>query len=103
MLLSEFLAGYGDIDRDAGDELAQVAALAHTLDRKGTVTVKFQVEKKGGRVMVTVGTDTKPPKPDPEAGLWHVGPDGLTKEDPYQTRFDPETGEVIEAPHARKD
>lgn len=102
MLLSEFLAGYGDVDREGGEELAQVAALAHALDRKGSVTVKFVVEKKGGRVMVVVGTEAKPPRPDAEAGLWHVGPDGLTKDDPYQGRFDPTTGEIHTAPHSQE-
>lgn len=103
MLLSEFLADYGDVDREAGQELANVASLAQALDRKGALALKIVVEKKGGRVMVTVGTEAKPPKPDAEAGLWHVGPDGLTKDDPYQTRIDHRTGEIVTPDHARED
>lgn len=103
MLLSEFLTQYPDVDREAGIELANVATLAVELDRKGSVTLKFVVEKKGGRVIVAVGTEAKPPKPDAEVGLWHVGHDGLSKDDPYQTRIDPATGELITPTHPRQD
>jgi len=102
-LLSEFLARYPDVDREAGIELANIAALAQNLDRKGSLTVKVSVEKKGGRVMVTVGHQAKQPHPDAEAGLWHVGPDGLTKDDPYQGRLDPTTGDIHTPTHARED
>jgi hypothetical protein len=103
LLLSELLADYGDIDREGAEELAKVAALTQALDRKGSVALKFSVEKKGGRVLVTVGTESKPPKPDAEVHLWHVGPDGLSKDDPYQTRIDPDTGEIHTPTHARED
>lgn len=103
MLLSEFLTKYPDVDREAGQELADLAALVQSMDRVGTMTLKFKVEKTGGRVMVHVGDEVKRPKPDPEAGLWHVGPDGLTKDEPYQVRIDPETGELITPDRPRKD
>jgi hypothetical protein len=88
MKLSEFLQAYPDVDIEAGIELANVAALAQNLDRKGSLVLKVNVEKKGGRVLATVGSEAKHPRPDAEAGLWHVGPDGLTKDDPYQGRMD---------------
>lgn len=102
MLLSEFLADYGDVDREAGEELANVAALTAALDRKGSLTLKVSFEKKGARVMAVVGTDAKPPRPDAEAGLWFVGQDGLCKDDPGQVRLNLRTGELI-TPDAPKD
>lgn len=101
--LSELLAEYGDVDHEGFAELANVASLTQALDRKGRVTLQFVVEKKGGRVMVTVASEAKPPKSDAEAGLWHLGPEGLTKDDPYQGRMNPVTGEVEPGRHEKKD
>lgn len=96
MRLSEFLAEFPDVDATAGADLAAIAGRAFALDRKGSLTVQLKVEKKGGRVMVTVGHEAKPPKDDPEAGLYFVADQGLSKDDPWQARieFDPATGEV---------
>lgn len=102
-LLSKILATYPEVDAAAGEALDQVADAAQTLGRKGTVTLKFVAEKQGARVLVDVGHDLKLPKPDTEIHLWHVGPEGLTQHDQFQTRIDPDTGEVITPDHARKD
>lgn len=103
MKLSEFLTSYPEVDREAGQELADIAALVQTLDRKGSMKLDIAVEKTGGRVMVHVGTSTKAPKADPEAGLWFLGPDGLSKDDAYQGRMDPVAGEIHTAPYTRED
>lgn len=103
MKLSEILADYAEVDHEAGAELASVADLARTTGRKGSITVKFTAEQQGTRIVLAVGHEARPPKTDAEIRLWHLGPDGLTKDDPYQTRFDPESGELIPAPHPRKD
>lgn len=98
MRISEFLADFPDLDRDIGDDLAEVSQRAIELDRKGRVAIEIQVEKKGQRVMVQVNHTTKPPKPDPEAGLYFATDKGLSKDDPWQTSIndiDPETGELI--------
>lgn len=93
--LSEFLIHYARFDRAAGRDLAELAEAVRKIDRKGTLTVKFAVEKTGDRVLVHVATDVKPPKPDAEAGLFYTGPRGLSKDDPQQVRIDWETGAVI--------
>lgn len=98
MHLSEFLAEFPELDAEAGATLTDLAERVMHLDRKGSITVKVGLEKKGGRVMTQIQVDDRPPKDDPEAGLFFVHPDkGLTKEDPWQTRIDqidPETGEI---------
>ncbi len=98
MHLSEFLAEFGDLDAEAGATLTDLAERVMHLDRKGSLTVKVSLEKKGGRVMTQIHVNDSPPKDDPEAGLFFVHPDkGLTKDDPWQTRLDqidPETGDV---------
>jgi hypothetical protein len=93
--LSEFLINYPFFDRAAGAELADLAAAVQAIDRKGSLTMTFKVEKTGTRVLVHVSTDVKPPKPDAEAGLFHVGAKGLSKDDPTQVRIDFATGELI--------
>lgn len=99
MLISQFLADFPDLDRDIGTDLADISRRAMELDRKGKVTVEIAVERKGGRVMVQVNHTSKPPKPDPEAGLYYLDPNkaALTKDDPWQTSIDdidPATGEI---------
>lgn len=97
MLISEFLADFPHLDRDIGADLAEVSTQARELDRKGRVSIDISVEKKGERVMVQVNHSTKPPKADPEAGLYFVHKGALTKDDPWQTSIDdidPETGEI---------
>lgn len=98
MKLSEFVAEFPLLDAAAGADLADIAAQVQHMDRKGSLTLKVSVEKKGGRVMTQLAVDNKPPKDDPEAGLFFVHPDkGLTKDDPWQTRLDqvdPVTGEI---------
>jgi hypothetical protein len=97
MLISEFLADFPDLDRDIGQDLAQIARGAVDLDRKARLSIDIGVEKKGARVMVQVNHTTKPPKPDPEAGLYFATERGLSKDDPWQTSIhdiDPETGEL---------
>lgn len=97
--LSEFIADHPDLDIDGGLTLAEIAERVVHLDRRGEITVKIGMEKKGGRVMTTIRVDDKPPKDDPEAGLYFVHPEkGLSKDDPYQTRLDqidPDTGEIL--------
>lgn len=98
MKLSEFLADHPDLDQDAGKALAEISAGVIALDRKASLTLKVDVEKKGGRVLTAVNFGVKPAKPDPEAGIYFVHPErGLTKTDPWQTSLDdldPETGEL---------
>lgn len=98
MLLSEFLADFPDLDVEAGRSLADLSAAVLSLDRKGSLTVTVGLEKKNQRVMTQVNHSAKPPKLDPEAGLYFVHPEkGLTKEDPWQTSLDdldPATGEL---------
>lgn len=102
-LLSEILAAHPTVDQEAGAELDQIAEAALVLNRKGYVALKFVVEKQGARIVLTVGHESKPPKPDAEMHLWHVGPNGLTQDEPYQVRMDPATGELITPDHPRKD
>lgn len=98
MLLSEFIADHPDIDAEAGRALADIANGVVTLDRKGALTLTVGMEKKGQRVLTAVTYGEKPPKPDPEAGIYFVHPEqGLCKHDPWQTSLDdldPETGEI---------
>lgn len=110
--LSQILASYPEVDIAGGEALDQVADAAQTLGRKGTVTLKFTVEKQGARVVLDIGHEKREPKPHTELHLWHVGPDGLTQDDPYQTRLntaapghhaDPGAGDIIEPRHARED
>ena len=95
--LSQFIAGFADLDAEAGHTLTELAERVMHLDRKGEITVKIGLERKGGRVMTQIRVDDKPPKDDPEAGLFYVHPEkGLTKDDPYQGRLvDTDTGELI--------
>lgn len=94
MLLSEFIAQYPDEDREIGQELAKVAALAHTYDRTGKVDVQLKVARLNTRVQVSLGSKTTEPRPDPELGLFFIGADGeLTKNDPHEM-FDRATGEI---------
>lgn len=74
-------------------------------DRKGSMTIKVEVDKVGrdnGRVIVKVANEVKPPKSDPDAGLFYPSARGLSKDDPQQVRVDWETGELItpEGPEA---
>lgn len=107
MLISEFLADFPHLDRDIGAELADVAQQVRDKDRKGGLTITVSIEKKGERVMVQVNGQAKPPKDDPEAGLYFVSPrGGLTKDDPWQTSIDdidPDTGEIRSADDDNKE
>jgi hypothetical protein len=103
--LSEFLINYPDFDRAAGAELAELAATVAAMDRKGSMALKLEVAKVGqnnARLIVKVATEVKPPKSDPDAGLFFPGARGLSKDDPQQVRVDWETGELI-TPDAPKD
>ena len=103
--LSEFLVNYPDLDRAAGRELAELAETVAAMDRKGSMVLKLDVAKVGqnnGRVIVKVGTEVKPPKSDPDAGLFFPGARGLSKDDPQQVRVDWATGELI-TPEAPKE
>lgn len=94
MLLSEFIAEYPDEDREIGHELEKVAALAHQYDRTGKIVVELRVARLNTRVQVSLGSKTTEPRPDPELGLFFIGPDGeLTKNDPHEM-FDRATGEI---------
>lgn len=102
MLLSEWVAAHarGQLDREVGDAINEVAQAVILLDKSGSVTLDLKLEKTGGRLLVAGKVKTKTPEADPEAGLYFLGSDGLSKDDPYQMKFedvrdfDPETGEL---------
>lgn len=96
--LSEFLINYPEFDRRVGRELAELAADVQATDRKGSMVLKFDVAKLGqtdGRVIVKTASEVRPPKSDPDAGLFFTTDRGLTKDDPTQVRIDWTTGELI--------
>lgn len=96
--LSEFLINYPEFDRRVGRELTELAADVTATDRKGSMVLKFDVAKLGqtdGRVIVKVASEVKPPKSDPDAGLFFAGDKGLSKDDPTQVRVDWTTGQLI--------
>lgn len=88
--LSEFLAAHcgGTLDREAGAALAALAQDVAYHEKPGTLTVTIRVERKGSRVLVAGHHSAKPPKGDPEAALYFVAPDGLTRDDPHQMTLD---------------
>lgn len=87
MKLSELLADYPDLDQEVGEDIARIAVMAKDYGRPGSVVVTLKVAKAKSRVAVAVSHKTKEPQPDAEAGLWHVGPNGLSKEDQFQGRL----------------
>jgi hypothetical protein len=88
MRLSEFLQAHPEFDADAGIELGKLAEQVMHLDRTASLTVAIGMEKKGGRLMTQIKHSAKPPKPDPEAGLFFVKDGELTKDDPWQMSID---------------
>jgi len=111
MLLSELLItqARGEIDREAGHAITQVATAVSDLEKAGSVTLELKFSMQAGRVMVVGVVKPKAPVAPSKAALYFVGKDGLTKDDPRQFTFDgmktlepdgaprsvdPETGEV---------
>lgn len=91
MLLSELLALHarGDVDREAGELVAEVAQAVALLQKKGSVTLTLSMEMAGGRILVAAEVTSKQPKPAPEAEMYFNGPAGLTKQDPLFNPGDP--------------
>ena len=90
MLLSEWVAAHarGQLDREVGDAINDVAQAVMLLDKQGSVTLELRLEKTGGRLLVAGKVKAKAPEADPEAGLYFLGESGLSKDDPYQMKFD---------------
>ena len=102
MLLSEWIKTHarGQLDIEVGEAINDVAQAVMLLDKGGTVTLDLKLEKTGGRLLVAGRVKAKAPEADPEAGLYFLGETGLSKDDPYQMKFDdvrefdPETGRL---------
>lgn len=92
----------GDLDNQMTEALNEVAGAVALLDKDGTVTLKLKVGKTGGRLIVAGKVETKAPEADPEAGLYFLGDDGLTKDDPFQMKWDLKSG-VGDAPVRKVD
>lgn len=79
--------------------MAEVAAAARALGKKGTVTLKLTIEAKGsGRtVLVTAEVTSAVPQPAPEPSVFFVDDEGrLSRSDPFQLRLaDRDTGEIV--------
>lgn len=102
MTFHDWLAQHarGDLDREMGEHLNNVAEAVALLDKAGSVTLTLKVTKTGGRLLVAAKVASKAPEADPEAGLYFLGADGLTKDDPFQEKFDLRPG-VTDAPVRR--
>lgn len=98
---------HGDATQEWADELAALAQAVQLTGKKGTLTIKLEVEPKGSTVVVTDHVDAKTPKFDREAAIYFVGEDGGLRRD-RQARMmkrgddgrehlvDPATGEVLD-------
>lgn len=80
--------------------MAEVVEAVTHLDKAGKVVIEIQVEPTGsnGRLVMVSGKVTaKPPAPAPETSVFYAGESGsLHRSDPYQQRFNAETGELIQ-------
>lgn len=78
----------GELDRQLSEAVNEVAGAVALLDKTGKVTLELSFSKTGGRIMVSGQVKAKAPAGDAEAGIYFLGADGLTKDDPMQMRFD---------------
>ena len=93
----------GDLDSQMTEALNEVAGAVALLDKKGSVVLKLEVGKTGGRLIVAGKVEVKAPEADPEAGLYFLGDEGLTKDDPFQMKWDLKSGVGDDAPVRRVD
>ena len=99
MLLSDLLKEYPDKDREIGDAVSNVSALADLYQRTGKVAIELKLAASGRKTEMSLGYKVTEPAPDPELGLFYRGPNGeLSKDDPEPHQFfNARTGEITPA------
>lgn len=101
-LFHDWLAGHarGTLNDEITAALGEVVDAVTHLEKPGKIIVELTVAPAGagGRTVMVAGTvKTKPPEPAPEASIFFAGENGtLHRDDPYQQRFDADTGEIID-------
>ena len=85
----------GDIARELGEAIDEVAQAVVDHDKKGEVTLKLTFNKSGRMVIIGGDVTAKVPKADMELSAHYVTDHGLSRDDPLQM-FDPS---AAEAPH----
>lgn len=91
--LSIFLPGHEWEDHEAGVAVKEVAEAVLATGKKGSVTIKVEIEPNGSgqnvtRTQVSVDVDKKVPRPAPEKATYWIAPAGLSKFDPSQRSLD---------------